>query len=398
MILISAQPDTLFFHWQVELYMYQFSKHSIPNCYAVFGYIDKPSPKALALSEKYPGLIHFYKDERTSDQKIYVPSIRPHILKKFFQEFPELGKEVFYHDSDIFLVSLPDFPSLLQDEFGYVSDTISYIGYNYLKDVSNRYKKKYPDLPDNDLIHKMVELFDMEESLIQQNELHSGGAQYLLKNIDSTFWVEVENKCNALYKLFKEYEKKYPIDHHIQSWATDMWCVLWTYWKQGKQTRVHKTLDFSWATSGIREYYEKNIFHLAGITSELEKTHFYKGAYAYKDVISECRRNPSMFDYVSPTNATYEYIQVLKEYVQQSPLNPVDRFFLKTTKHYGNVYLKQPTMYFDRELWKSQDGEYIIFFNGTCWVLTASKYECEISKTCGGFASGYGDDPSQCSW
>jgi hypothetical protein len=136
--------------------MYQFSKHSIPNCHVVFGYVDSPSSKGLALAEKYPGLIHFYKDERTSDQKVYVPSIRPHILKKFFQEFPELGKEVFYHDSDIFLVSVPDFTSLLHDKFGYVSDTISYIGYNYLKEVSNRYKKKYLDLPDNDLIHKMV--------------------------------------------------------------------------------------------------------------------------------------------------------------------------------------------------------------------------------------------------
>lgn len=397
MILISAQPDTIYFHWQVELYMYQFSKHNLPNCHAVFGYNDSPSYKGLALAEKYPGLIHFYKDERTPDQKVYIPSIRPHLLKKFFHEFPELGKEVFYHDSDIFLVSLPDF-SLLQDEFGYVSDTVSYIGYNYLRDCSNRYKAKYPELPDNDLIHKMVELFEMEESLIQQNDLHSGGAQYLLKHLDSTFWEEVESKCNTLFKLFKNYEQKYPIDHHVQSWATDMWCVLWTYWKRGNQTRVHKTLDFSWATSSTREYYEKNIFHLAGITNALEKTHFFKGSYTNKDLISECRRNPNLFDYVLPTNATYEYIQVLKEYVQQTPEKKMERFFLKTTKHYGDVYLKQSTIYFERELWKSQNGEYIIFFNRTCWVLTASEYECEISKTCGGFASGYGDDPSQCTW
>jgi hypothetical protein len=398
MILISAQPDTVYFHWQVELYMYQFSTRSISNCHAVFGYDKTPSPKGLALAEKYPGRIHFYKDSRTSEQKTYIPSIRPHILKKFFQDFPELGKEVFYHDSDIFIVTVPDFPLLLSDDVGYVSDTISYIGYNYIKDCSKRYKAKYPDLPENDLIHKMIELFGLEESLIQQNDPHSGGAQYLLKQIDFTFWDQVEHKCTELYKLLKNYEQKYPIDHHIQSWTTDMWCVLWIYWKRGNQTRIHKTLDFSWATSPTREYHERNIFHLAGITSALEKTHFFKGAYTNKDLIAECRRNPNLFDYVSPSNATYEYIQVLKEYVNQSPLEKVDRFFLKTTKHYGEIYLKQTTLYFGRELWKSQNGEFIIFFNGTCWIVTASIYECEISETCGGFASGHGDDPSQCIW
>jgi len=401
MILISAQPDVVYFHWQVELYMYQFSKHNIPNCHAVFGYVDQPSAKGLALSEKYPGHIHFYKDTRISSQKKYIPSIRPHILKKFFRDFPELGKEIFYHDSDIFLVSLPDFPSLLQDNFGYVSDTISYIGYNYLCGVSNRYKTKYPEIPDNDLLHKMLELFEMDESLIQLNEPHSGGAQYLLKNVDSDYWEEVELKCNALYDLFKKYESTYPIEHHIQSWATDMWCVLWTYWKQGNQTRVHKTLDFSWATSNTREYHEKNIFHLAGVTNTLEKTHFYKGNFCSKDLISEYRRNPSLLDYVSPTNATYEYIQVLKEYVGLShaiPVKEINRFFLKTPNHYGDMYIKQTTIYFGRELWKSQSDEYIIFFNGTCWVLTSSKYESEISETCGGYASGHGEDPSQCNW
>ena len=398
MILVSAQPDIIYFHWQVELYMYQFSKHNLPNCHAVFGYNDSPSSKGLALAEKYPGLIHFYKDTRTSEQKNYIPSIVPHLLKQFFQEFPEWSKCVFHHDSDIFLVSLPDFASLLQDNIGYVSDTISYIGYNYLKGCSNRYKEKYPELPENDLIHKMVELFEMEETFIQQNEMHSGGAQYLLKNVDSTYWEQVELNANALFKLLKNYESSYPIEHHIQSWTAGMWAELWTYWKRGNQTRVHKTLDFSWATSPTREYYEKNIFHLAGITNELENTHFFKGSYTNKDLISECRRNPNLFDYVSPSNATYEYIQVLKEYVNQTPLEKVDRFFLKTTNHYGDIYLKQTTLYFGRELWKSQNGEYIIFFNGTCWVLTASKYECEISETCGGFASGYGDDPSQCIW
>lgn len=39
MIFVSAQPDIQYFHWQVEVYLYQFSKYNIQdNCFALFGY------------------------------------------------------------------------------------------------------------------------------------------------------------------------------------------------------------------------------------------------------------------------------------------------------------------------------------------------------------------------
>jgi hypothetical protein len=98
-ILISAQPDHVYFHWQVELYMYQFAKYGIVDqCYAIFGYTgDAPSNYAVELSKRYN--IFFYRDTRDkSVPHYYIPSIRPHILKQFFQQFPQLGKSVFYHD------------------------------------------------------------------------------------------------------------------------------------------------------------------------------------------------------------------------------------------------------------------------------------------------------------
>ena len=399
MICISAQPDTLYFHWQVEIQLYQFSKHNIENCHVLFGYETKPSAKGLELALKYPGQIHHYKDERTSDQRVYVPSIRPHLLKKFFSEFPELGKAVFYHDSDIFLVHPPDFNSFLTDDIGYLSDTISYIGYNYLTECSSRYTTKYPELPKNDLLLKMISIFGIEEDVIKQNQSNSGGAQYLLKNLDSAYWEEVETCSNTLYKFLKQYEKDYPVDHHVQSWTTDMWAVLWCYWKRGK-TVVHKSFDFSWATSTVKEYFERPIFHLAGVTNTLEKTHFFKGAYINKNIFSEYKKNPSIFDYISPTNATYEYIKVVKEYVDGfTTIDPnITKFLLKTDKHYSDIYVKTNTVYFGESLWKSHNEKYIIFFNHSKWILTASQYENEINETCGGFLCGTGPEPYECVW
>ena len=407
LIFISAQPDNIYFHWQVEIYLYQFSKHNILDyCYAIFGYTgDKPSYSVLELAKKYPKQIKFYKDERTPEETIYIPSIRPHILKKFFRDYPELGKNVFYHDSDIFLVKLPKFELLLTDDIAYLSDTNSYINYNYLETCSKRYKETHLELETNDLIKKMVSLFEISEELVKQNNNNSGGAQYLLKDIDFNFWVDVEKYSNKLYSLFKDYEKQYPIDHHIQSWATDMWCVLWCYWKLGKKALNHLELDFSWATSSSKDYYIKPIFHLAGITNELSKTHLYKFEYSNKNIIKEYAKNKQLFNYISSSNATYEYVKVIKEYVDnQNPetykSSSITQFLLQSNEHYSDIYVKdEKSIYFKKPLWRSQNNKYIIFFNNIYWIITLSIYENEISKTCGGFLSGKnGNDPYDCTW
>ena len=114
LIFISAQPDEPYFHWQVEIYLYQFAKHGIiDNCYAVFGYKDEPTERLLELESKYKN-IKYYKDDRTKESREYTPTIRPYLFAKFFYNYPELKKNAFCHDSDIFIVTMPKFQSLLE--------------------------------------------------------------------------------------------------------------------------------------------------------------------------------------------------------------------------------------------------------------------------------------------
>jgi hypothetical protein len=389
LIFISAQPDQTYFHWQVEVYMYQFAKHGIADkCYAVFGYSgNEPSPYIVKLAKTYN--IVWYKDERdTTKPNFYVPSIRPHILKKFFKDRPELGKNVFYHDSDIFLVKLPRFDPMLHDDIAYLSDAISYIGYDYIVGVSKRYKEKYPELPDNDILTRMCNCIGISEDLVKINQKNSGGAQYLLKNINSEYWENVESTCYKMYNMLKDYESKYPIAHHIQSWTTDMWAVLWHYWKRGGQTIVHPELDFSWATDNRRTYHSRNIFHLAGITEESPKTIFFKGKYASKNVLDEYRRNPTLFDNISSDSATFEYISVVKEIVDAKQVNVKNSFLLDTQDRWGGIYQRDISVkHLGEDVWRSTDKKFIIFWNSNCWILTGSEYEKEMSETCGGYKS-----------
>jgi len=412
MIFVSAQPDCVYFHWQVELYLYQFSKSGIRDqCYALFGYTDNPSEYALDLAKKYKGRILFYKDERNTDESAYVPSIRPHILKKFFKDYPHLGKNVFYHDSDIFLVKLPDFELMLNDDIGYLSDTVSYIGYNYLADCSQRYKDKHPQLKDLDLVKKMCECFDISEELVSNNELNSGGAQYLLKNIDATFWTDVEINTNKLYKMLKVYESVYPIDHHIQSWATDMWGVLWTYWKRGEKTQLHKDLEFSWAMHSSSEYYNKKIFHLAGVTEENRladnfpgKEKFLKSRYSESNLLIEYYNDPTIFDNIDEGSASNEYINVLKEYVD-GPFFDLKRFgicnkfFLRSKDPWSHVYKQDTSVEIcGCPVWRSLGRRYIMFYNRSGWVVTEGEYEAQLSDKSGGYAANRGKEPYSASW
>ena len=406
MIFVSAQPDTTYFHWQVEIYLYQFSKHSIEDrCYALFGYTGtSPSEYAKFLAKKYQHIL-FYKDKRKNTD--YSPSIRPHILAKFFKEYPLLGKNVFYHDSDIFLTSLPRFDLMLSpnDSKSYVSNTIAYIGYEYLKDCSERYQEEYSSIPDLDIFYGMCNIVGIKPQIVINNQNNSGGAQYLLKNIDYRFWRKCEKKCVELYDYLSNYEDMYPISDHIQKWTTDMWVVLWLYWKRNGPTIIHKELDFSWATSSIKEYNKLNIFHLAGITDDNCSDKFYKGKFTNISVFDAYIKNPKIFDHIDKNNATYLYTEVIKEYVQNVILNNDNskttskRFKINTNESYRGIYYQDENKQCCNKLiWRSENKLYIIFWNEECWILTHSVYEDQIGKSCGGIVSNNSGEPYHNSW
>jgi hypothetical protein len=399
-IFVSAQPDHIYFHWQVELYMYQFAKYGfVDQCYALFGYTgDAPSNYAVELSKRYN--IFFYKDTRNMGvPHYYIPSIRPHILKQFFQQFPQLGKSVFYHDSDILFQSLPKFELMLNDNIAYLSDTASYINYSYIKTCAERYKEKYPELKNNHILTKMCECMNISEDLVKANDLKSGGAQYLLKGVSYDYWNNVENGVNKLFPLLKEYEIKYPIHHHIQSWTADMWVVLWEYWKLGKETAIHNELRFSWATDHISQYFANPIFHLAGITDADASTAFYKGKYKDSNIFYEYLLDRTIFNHVLPTSATYEYVKLIKEYVNSDEFIYTKSFIILTKDTFGGLYKEDhTTIHFKKAVWRSNTGNHMIFFNGSSWILIACEKEPEISSTLVGINSNSATYPYLGEW
>lgn len=305
-VFICAQPDIPYFHWQVEVFIHNAMRSGInPNWIEiVFGYDHHPSTEGMDLARKYPYVrVFFYKKDAIENYG-YIPIIRPNILSKHFSAYPELSEEnIFYHDSDIIFRELPNFDLLTNDKTWYLSDTVSYIGSEYIKSKSI------------DLFNGMCEIAGVDPQIISNNDKNSGGAQYLMKGIDSDFWKEVEFISLDLYKYMSDSEiverstlneSELSTYNPIQKWCADMWAVLWCGIKRGKEVRISDELGFSWGCSyGMTEWYKHKILHNAGVTNNLNGKVFYKG-----DFINEAPWDHDFSD-IDKTHNSYNYVQAI---------------------------------------------------------------------------------------
>lgn len=300
---ICAQPATLYYAWQIDTMLFSFVNVGInlEDVHVVCAIHGDIHDHFNVMMEKYPGVtFSFYEDERVD--KSYIPSIRPHILKKHFRAFRSLSEgRIMYHDSDIAFTKPINWSPLeayssLDQSTCFLSDTISYIGYDYIKSKGD------------DVLKVMLDTVGIDEDVVKANQESSGGAQYVLKDIDEYFWYDVEKDSVALFKSVSELNRSKkeqdPDFHEIQIWCADMWAVLWNLWKRKKQTKVIRELDFSWATSSIKDWHKHAIYHNAGVTGS-ESGMFYKGQF-----LSEF---PKLDLPIKTTSNSYNYYSLVRQ-------------------------------------------------------------------------------------
>lgn len=261
------------------------------------------------LQEKYPEVtISLYKDEGV-DLGLYIPQLRPQILKKHFELNSHLKNvSLFYHDSDIIFNYLPDFELLAQGDVNWQSDCSHYLDYDYL-----RKKEIEGNIPEEEAVSKLAEIGKVSVETIKSYTGKTGGAQCILKGIDSEFWADIEKQVIAIRKAFffgveGSFNQKYFSSEAagFQSWCADMWALNMALWSRGKVTDVTKILDFSWATDNAETYHAKPIFHNAGAT-RMTPTLFFKGAWIQDSPIGAKLKPP-------PENtASYFYWKAIQE-------------------------------------------------------------------------------------
>lgn len=297
MKLLSAQPDTDYYLWQLEVQCHNFKKYDLEKDMLILLAFDKEkgiNPKAKEFASKTKAKVFFVADTRID--KSYIPSIRPHIIKKFYQQ-NRINEPIFYHDSDIIFKSKPDFDLLINKANNnvLVSDTISYIGGKY---ITSKGKK---------LLDEMCSIVGIGKKIVVDREEKSGGAQYLfVKRLDFMFWEKVERDCTALYNHMLKTEKKYTPDDPIQSWCADMWAILWNLWLFGVEVLVVDELKFCFPTDQIENVKSLSILHNAGVTKD-KKNLFNKCEYIEKSPYAENYSN------IDTKYCSYLYVQEIIE-------------------------------------------------------------------------------------
>jgi hypothetical protein len=288
---LCAQPDDDYYLWQVHLWIESLKNigHSDKAIVLVFTPSHRiENKKWKMLVDLYPETeFVFYKDVDgvTKLIPVYIPVLRPYCLMKYFKENPTMvNKAVFYCDSDILFMEDFKLDEFLNDDVNYLSNTNGYINASYfdskIKDVL---PEKLEEYKTRDILSEITSVIGINREIAEKNNLHSGGAQYLLKNVGASFWEKVIGDCITIRKYllhingyFFENESK-----GFQSWCADMWAVLWNLWLREQETKVVKELDFAWSTDPISRLSTTTILHNAGITGDDTNGYpaFYKGKY-----------------------------------------------------------------------------------------------------------------------
>jgi len=277
---VCAQPAIPYYTWQVEVMINNFISHGInPNdihilC-AYYGEIPEDWKKLQEANKDVK--FFFYQDTRGN--YTYIPSIYFNMMKQHIKAHPELQHEaLFLHDCDIILTRPIDFSEMLHDKVWYLSDTVGYIGTQYILSKGE------------DVYLKMCDVIGIDSLIPKLMNSNSGGAQHLVKNTTYEYWDKVEKDSIKLYAHLCAEEPKWErSDYPLQKWTAGMWSLLWNAWIFGHETKVDKRLDFCWATDPIQRWEQAPIFHNAGVTDD-RKNLFFKGNYIGKLPYSEIKQ------------------------------------------------------------------------------------------------------------
>ena len=284
-------PDDTYYLWQVHAWMENLQELGLSDKAISLVFTPKnrkKNEKWDELAKLYPEAeFKFYTDLNGLDPllKTYIPVLRPYCLMRYFRENPDMvSKAVFYCDCDVQFTDKFDLSEFLEDDINYLSDTNSYINAKYfdskIKDVL---PEKLEEYKTRDVLAEVTSLVGITREICEANNEHSGGAQYLLKNIDGAFWEKVIGDCINIRRYLQNVNKQFFKDENagFQSWCADMWAVLWNIWMREQETKVIKELDFAWAPDPIEKLKTHSIFHNAGITGDYMDNcpMFYKGKY-----------------------------------------------------------------------------------------------------------------------
>lgn len=288
--IISCVEDLPRFEWETIVQLHSARKHNLSDKFRIIVFL--PAYKEmLGFNSRWDKIVKmfpetkffFYRDVRNKVTDLmvnydYIPIHRLCSLERHFKEHPSLEKDsILYIDSDVIFNKAPEISEeCLQDDTNYLSDTHTYLNAEYLEgkwtDVIPEKQDKYKEL---DVFSKIAKLCNIFPDTIRENNKNTGGAQYLLKNMNSKFFSSCIDTCLMFRGFYQHVNQEFfpgttrqqREDNGIQSWCADMIAIQWELWKQNRPSLTPKWMDFAWATDKVGKLDTVWMLHNAGVTS-----------------------------------------------------------------------------------------------------------------------------------
>lgn len=262
MKIVVPLPDQPYYLWQMLVQLTNFREmgyeHDVHYLILVFG-TPTPQLRAIFESEDIGAYLHLYPDERPDTT--YPASMKPWLLAKFFEEFPEEARSVYnLLDPDCVFTKPMDFTPFAQpgpEWFG--SDTGGYTSAGYIRSKGEQ------------LFLELCEIADVSPEAVLEHDHNSIGAQYFIHGADSEFWHNVERNSVVGFKHMKETAEKYHPEGHeypIQAWCSEMYMQQFETIRAGFVPKVSQQMEFAWAAAPAAEWETKPYFHCAGVVEE----------------------------------------------------------------------------------------------------------------------------------
>ena len=331
---VCVQPDDQYYTWQVHMWLESLRNRGESDKAIVLIFTPsfrEPNKKWDQIVALYPeSEFHFYKDEHQVSQLlgIYIPVLRPYTLWRHWKEHPDLSdKAIFYCDSDVLFTQHFNVDKYIDDDVCYLSDTHSYISASYFDSkVKDVLPEKLEEYKTRDILAEIGSVIGISREEAVEKDKDSGGAQYLLKNIDAAFWNKAINDCIVIRSYLQKVNKEYFENENkgFQSWCADMWAVLWNLWVKEKEVKVIDEMGFSWAPDPITKLETHPLFHNAGIVGTFMDGYncFYKAKYHQSgDPTKDPHLDVVLNDEKAKGKCTWFYANELKKLSNKYNLN-----------------------------------------------------------------------------
>ena len=265
---IIPYPDVPYYCWQVLVQINNFRKlgYEVDAHYLCCYFNEKPSAisQSFVDSENIKSTFHLYPDDR--DVKGYSASMKPYMMYKYFQQFPEEKDNIYvYLDADVIFLEPFNFEPFINDSVWYGSEVGSYINSGYINQKGDG------------LLQEMCDFVELQKDVVTNMDNNCIGAQYIIKNSTADFWYQVHKRSSDLYIHLQgrqaHYFKKEMI-HWLQIWTMEMWLTLWEAWRNNIFTKPVTEMEFHWANHMMKDK-KHSIYHNAGVT-ENDGKHFSK--------------------------------------------------------------------------------------------------------------------------